>query len=316
MAITRYLKIGEESEFGTEASAYDETLDPETADMESEDDDKLIYEGMSGLDRLAKVGTYSTSGSITVPHDDKIAGWFWKWALGGYDAPVETEAPYTHSFYPQKGALMTSFSAKVGKDIMEHVFLGNIIDSIELEMDSEWALMTVNTVGAKDEEGVLDDAVEFTEGDVFTAPMASLTKGETDVSAKVHSLSLSVETGANVTDSAGFGSRYPRRGYQGSLVVNMELTLGFYDKEELEIFWGGASGPAENKVQEVDYTLSLGENVDFIFPRMIYTSANQPADGRDYIEQTVNARALYDPSSQEGPILVSITNEKDTYVKS
>src|SRR5690625_3873702 len=121
MAITRYLKIGEESEYAVEATEYAETLDPESASIDPEGDDKLIYEGMGGLDRTAGLGVYSTAGDITIPLDDLATGWFWKWALGGYevtgtdDGEGTISAPYTHIFTPKLGGLMDSFSAKIGK---------------------------------------------------------------------------------------------------------------------------------------------------------------------------------------------------------
>ncbi|UOQ43352.1 phage tail tube protein [Halobacillus salinarum] len=312
MAITRYLQIGEEANYGEEASTYAETLDPETVDIDSEDDDKLIYEGMSGLDRLAQVGVYSTSGSITLPVDDLASGWFWKWALGGYNVTGDGSTPYTHEFTPKRGSTMTSFSAKVGKDIFAHIFLGNVIESIELEVENEWALMTVNTLGAKDKHGTLEEQT-FTEGNVFTAPMVTLDRDGSDVSPDVSSLSLSVETGANVEDSQGVGSRFPTKAFMGSMVVNLDLTLDFENTDQLTQFWGGDTEPSTDTISEFGYTLHIGENYDISFPRMIYTSSNQGVEGRDAIQQELTARALFDPTNQEGPILVSLTNDKAEY---
>ncbi|MED4126309.1 phage tail tube protein [Halalkalibacterium halodurans] len=317
--IRRYLKIGEESQYGEEASEYPETLDPESASLEPEADDKMIYEGMSGIDRLAKLGVYSTSGSITLPLDDKATGWFWKWALGGYevtgtdDGEGNVSAPYTHVFSPSREPLMKSFTARIGKDIMEHVFLGNVIESIELECDSEWALMTINTVGAKDKRSSLVDSVDFTEGNVFTAPMASLEKNGIDISPSVGALSLSLETGADIESSQGFGSRFPTKAFTGSMVVTVELTLGFDSADELIAFWGGSDGPSTENIEEFEYIIHFGSDLDFIFPRLVYTAASQPAEGRDGIEQTVTARALYHQGTKTGPILVSLTNDKESY---
>lgn len=319
MAITRYLKIGEELEYGVEASEYPETLDPESASIDPVGDDKLIYEGMGGLDRKVGLGVYSTAGDITIPLDDKATGWFWKWALGGYevtgtdDGEGNTTAPYTHIFSPATTPLMHSFSAKIGKDIFEHVFLGNVVSSISLEVDSEWALMTVSTVGAKDKKSTLDENIEYTEGTYFTAPMASLRKNNVDISASINSLSLSIETGANIEDSAGFGSRFPTKAFRGALVVNLEAELGFDSVEELLSFWGDNEGPSTSNIEEFGYTLSFGDNLDFIFPRLVYTASGQPAEGRDNITQSVTARALYDDVTKEGPIIVSITNDKPSY---
>lgn len=319
LAITRYLMIGEESEYAVEATEYAETLDPESASIDPAGDDKLIYEGMGGLDRRAGLGVYSTSGDITMPLDDLATGWFWKWALGNYevtgtdDGEGNITAPYTHIFSPATTPLMHSFSAKIGKDIFEHVFLGNVVSSISLEVDSEWALMTVSTVGAKDKKSTLEQNIEYTEGTYFTAPMASLRKNNVDISASINSLSLSIETGANIEDSAGFGSRFPTKAFRGALVVNLEAELGFDSVEELIAFWGDNEGPSTTNIDEFSYTLSFGDNLDLIFPRLVYTASGQPAEGRENITQSVTARALYDDVNKEGPIIVSLTNNKESY---
>lgn len=313
MAITRYLMIGEEQEYGVEAQNYTETLDPESASIDPAGDDKLIYEGIGGLDRTVGLGIYTTSGEISVPLDDVATGWFWKWALGGYEVSGDAENGYTHIFTPKPGGLMPSFSAKIGKDIFEHVFLGNVIESIELEVDSEWALMTISTIGAKDKKSTLQDRVEYTEGKMFTAAMASLTKNGEDKNASINSLSLSIETGANIEDSAGFGSRFPTKAFRGPMVVELELELGFDSVEELIDFWGDEEGPSTSKVNEFGYTLSFGNNLDFIFPRLIYTASGQPIEGRDKISHTLTARALYDDKTGEGPLIISLTNNKPSY---
>ncbi|WP_373896383.1 hypothetical protein [Virgibacillus sp. CBA3643] len=313
MAITRYLKIGEESEYAVEATSYPDALDPETVDLDSEDDDKLIYEGISGLDRVAGLGVYSTAGSITVPLDDKIAPWFWKWTLGGYEVTGDSTTSFTHIFSPVTGGTLTSFSAKVGKDIMEHIFLGNVIESLELEVESEWALMTVNTLGAKDKKGTLSDQVDFNEGNIFTAPMVSLSKDGSDISPQIRSMTFSLETGADIESSQGFGSRFPTQAFSGSMVASAELTLSFENVDQLITFWGDQDAPSEDTIQETSYTINFGDSFDISMPRVVYTASNQPVEGRDSVEQTVTARALYDDTNKEGPVVVSVTNDKDSY---
>lgn len=314
MAIVRYLQIGEEDEYAEEATKYDETLDPESASIDPSGEDKLIFEGMGGLDRVAGLGVYSTEGEIEIPVDDLATGWFFKWALGGYEVEGdEDESSYTHTFFPQLGGLMKSFSAKIGKDIFEHVFLGNVIESIEIEVEDEWALMSVSILGAKDKKSTLEAEVEYTEGMLFTAPMASLSKDDVDISPSINSLSLSIETGANIEDSQGFGSRFPTKAFRGPMLVEIELELGFDDEKELLTFWGDNDGPSEQDIEEVEYTINFGDTVDFIFPRLVYTGSEQPAEGRDNITQNLTARAMYDDDLKEGPIIVTMTNDKETY---
>lgn len=304
MAITRYLKIAEEKEFGEKASKDDRfTLDPESAEIDPEDDDKLIWEGMSGLDWLAAVGPYSTSGDIVLPFDKNVAPWFFKWALGGYEKDGKT-----HKFFPDRKPTLTSFTAWIGKDITEQIFLGNAVEEIELEVEDEWAEMTVSTVGQKDEKGELDDKIKYDVTDAFTAPMVTVERGDdNDMTADVDSLTLTISTNAEVEDAIGPGSRFPQKAYNGELEVTLEMELGFTKTDELERFWGGSDGPSKDTIEDFPITLHLGEDVDVQLPRAIYTQAEQPAEGRDTIVQTLTAQGLVDPDEDnEGPIIVSV----------
>ncbi|MDZ5782109.1 phage tail tube protein [Marinococcus luteus] len=315
MSITRYVKVGEEETFAEETAVSTETIDPESAEIDPVEEDKMVYPGMSGLDRIVATGVYSTEGSFTLPMDSDVAPLFFKWALGGYEVEGDTDS-YTHTFYPSTTPLMDSFTMKVGKDIMEHVFLGNAITNLELAIENEWASLTVETVGAKDKRSDLDEDSEFTEGDVFAAHQVTIDREDTDISPDIDAMTLTVETGANVEDAQGPGSRYPQRSYRGSMVVNLEMTIGFVDESDLQRFWGGNDGPADNEVEESKYVLHIGEDIALTFPRMIYMSSTQPVEGRDHIVQTITARALVDQSEgteAQGPMIMDVTNSKESY---
>lgn len=303
MAITRYLKIAEEKEFAKKASEDDRfTLDPESAEIDPEDDDKLIYEGMSGLDRLVEPGPYSTDGDIETVFDKEITPWFFKWALGGYEKDGDT-----HKFYPDRKPTMTSFTAWIGKDIMEHVFLGNVIEELELEVEDEWAELTVSVLGAKDEKDDLDEDIKYDEGSVFASHAVEVERGDNDMTADVDSLTLTIETGAEVEDAIGPGSRFPQKAYTGEMKVELEMELGFTHKDELVKYWGDKDGPSKNEVEDFDLTIHIGDDIDIIIPRAVYTQAEQPAEGRDHITQTVVARGLVDPDEDnEGPVVVTV----------
>lgn len=310
--ITKYLRYGEETDFGQETSDYAETVDPTTASLDPAGDDKLILEGIGGLDRVAGLGVYSTAGDIGIPLDDQATGWFWKWALGGYEASGDAGA-YTHTFTPQLGGLMTPFSCAVGKDQFEHVFTGNVISEISLEADAEWAALSVSVMGSKDLRATLVEEVDYTEGHMFTAPEGRLVSGQSDRSADVNSVSLSISTGADVTTSAGFGSRFPTKATRGSMEVSMELSLAFDSMDELERFWGETQGPSTDNIEEESYTLSFGDSIDIVIPRTVATSVGQPADGRGTISQSVTLRGLYSETTRSGPVEVHLTNDRESY---
>lgn len=310
--ITKYLRFGEESSFGSETDKYAETVDPTTASLDPAGDDKLILEGIGGLDRTVGLGVYSTAGDIGIPLDDKSTGWFWKWALGGYEVEGDEDS-YTHTFSPQLGGLMTPFSCAIGKDQFEHVFTGNVISEISLEADSEWADMTVSVIGSQDLKASLVEEVDYTEGTMYTAPDGRLVSGETDLSADVNSVTLSISTGANVEDSAGFGSRFPTKATRESMEVTLDLELAFDSLDELERYWGGSSGPSTDNIEEEQYTLSFGDAIDIVIPRAVATSVGQPADGRGTITQSVTLRGLYSESERTGPVEVHLTNSRESY---
>lgn len=315
MAITRYLRVAEESAFAEEAASADaRVLDPLSADLTPESEDKLIYQGMSGLDRVAATGPYSTSGDISFAFDDVVTPWFFKWALGGYSVSSGTTGPYTHTFSPVRDPLMDTFTAWIGKDITEHAFLGTAVSEISLEVDNEWAAMSVSCVGAKDTKGPLQESIAYDEGTLFPAHNVSVDRDATNMCSKIDSMTLSLTTNANVEDAQGPCSRFPKRVYRGALQVSLELALAFTDTAELERFWGSATGPAEDQVDDFGLTLHVGDNIDLVLPRAVYTASSAPASGREHLTQTVTARGLVDPANNmEGPIVVSVTNDVASY---
>ncbi|WP_096190144.1 phage tail tube protein [Evansella halocellulosilytica] len=309
MGITRYLGIAEEQDYGVKVEAR-EFIDPESAELDPEGEDKLIYEGMSGIDRVAAPGPYSIGGELTVPLDHKVSPWFFKWALGSVETSGD-EAPYTHTIKPAQDPLMKSFTARIGKDIMEHVFHGCVATSLNIEAENEWVQMTVGVAGAKDSKDSLDQPVTFTEGNIFAAHQVEMELNSTNETAKVESFSLNIETGADVESAIGPGSRFPKRGYRGGLVVDLELSLGFENLDELERFWGSSDGPSQS-LEDFGATIYIGSDIEITLPKLVYTGMTQPVGGRERIEQTATARALVNGDG-DGPVMIKVTNDIESY---
>lgn len=309
MPIYRYVGIGEEQEFGVAAPPV-EYMDPESAEIDPSGDQAIIYEGASGLDRIAKPGAYFSEGSLTTPVDLVAFPWFFKWALGGYSK--QGEGPYTHTFFPQQSPLMKSFTARVGKDIFEHVFTGMVVSTLELALEDQLLLGTVEMLGGRDEKGTLADPVNFTQGDVYAFHEVNATVDGVDESATLETFTLTIETGADNEAGRTIGSRFPRRAYRGALVVEAEMTLGFFSTAQLEKFWGAPTGPTTGNLQEFPMTINVGPNIDIVIPRGIYTAMEQPVAGRERIEQTATLRGLV-AADGTGPIQISVTNSKESY---
>lgn len=310
MSIARYFAFGEETTFGTAVPAV-EYVDPESAELDPSGDQASIYEGISRLDRIVAAGPYTSEGSVVMPFDLVAFPWFLKWTLGGYEV-TGSDPSHTHRFYPSQSALMQSFTARVGKDVFEHVFTGCVVSKLEINLDNGFLLGHVQVKGGRDEKGTLQSNPTLTQGEIYSPDKVTVTIDGNDESVYVESFSITIETGANNEAGLTVGSRFPRRAYRGALTVEVELSLSFFSTTQLERFWGATDGPIEGALSEHNMTIHVGNNIDILIPRFVYTGMTQPLGGRDRIEQTATLRALV-ANDGTGPIEFSITNNKASY---
>lgn len=310
LGITRYFSFAEETIFGTFVPAV-ETIDPESAELDPSGDQALIYEGVSRLDRTVAPAPYRSEGSFSTPFDLTAFPWFLKWALGGYTV-TGTYSTFTHHFFPEQSALMKSFTARVGKDVFEHLFSGCVVGSLSLELDDGFFTGSVDIMGGADQKGTLQASPTFTQGEIYAPHQVTAEIDGVDESANIESFSISIDTGADNEAGLTIGSRFPSRAYRGALAVKIEMGLSFFSTTQLERFWGTATGPSINKLTEIETTIYVGENIDILIPRAVYTAMSQPLSGRDRIEQSATIRALVKDDGT-GPIEFSITNDKESY---
>jgi hypothetical protein len=310
LGITRYFSYGEETTFGTSALAT-ETIDPESAELDPSGDQALIFEGVSRLDRTVAPAPYRSEGSLTTPFDLTAFPWFLKWALGGYTV-TGTDPTFTHHFFPEQSALMKSFTARVGKDVLEHIFTGCVVSSLSLELDDGFLTGSVDIVGGADQKGTLQASPMFTQGEIYAPHQVTANINGVDESANIESFSINIDTGADNEAGLTIGSRFPRRAFRGAFAVEVEMGLSFFSTAQLEKFWGTTTGPSTSKLTEIETTIHVGDNIDILIPRAVYTAMSQPLSGRDRIEQTANIRALV-KADGTGPIEFSITNNKASY---
>jgi hypothetical protein len=313
MAFQRYLGIGKETVFGTEATAITmKYIDAESAEIEASGDSIIIYEGMSGLDSSMAAGRYGLEGSVAFPVDETSIGIFARGVLGGY-AKTGTAPMISHSFVPDRSK-MDTYTMAVGKDQMEQIYMGVAFSGMTLELEDGLLTASVDLVGQKDKKGTgtpskaLSDLVK---GAIFAAKDVNVTIGGTDESGKIQSMSVTIENGTE--PFFGFGSRFPSKHIKGAFLVEAEFTMAFEDTAQLERFWGGATGPTNTTPAAFAVNIAVGANLDIILPRAIYTAVSQPAAGRDRIEQTVSVRGLVDAVSGTGPIEIVLVNAETTY---
>jgi hypothetical protein len=207
---------------------------------------------------------------------------------------------------------MKSFSARVGKDVFEHLFTGCVVSTLSLELDDGFFTGSVDIVGGADQKGTLQAIPTFTQGEIYALHQVTAEINGVDESANIESFSISIETGADNEAGLTIGSRFPRRAYRGAFAVEIEVGLSFFSTAQLERFWGTATGPSTSKLTEIETTIHVGDNIDILIPRAVYTAMSQPLSGRDRIEQTATIRALV-KADGTGPIEFSVTNSKASY---
>lgn len=232
-----------------------------------------------------------------------------RFAHAGGEAVTEVTAPYTHTFTDSGQATLHPFTTRIGKDLFEHVFAGCVLGEVEITVEDSFVTASLNVLASRDSKGALPASVTYSEGNVFASHHVTAQINAVDESARVEQLKLTAGNGASL--GRGVGSRHPNRGYRGAVAVEGELTLAFTDLQELERFWGDAGGPAAT-ISEFPITINIGDNIDLVLPRVVYTKSGQPKEGPDRIMQTVGFTGLEEISG-EGALQVVLVTDQPRY---
>jgi hypothetical protein len=122
----RYIGVAEEATYGTKIAtdALFTYLDGESVSLDAPSDQAILFQGISRISPShACPGAYIPEGDLVMPLDANVLGFFIKWALGNYTKIEQTSAGYDvykHTFKPDH--TLDSFTARIGRDVMEHVF--------------------------------------------------------------------------------------------------------------------------------------------------------------------------------------------------
>lgn len=261
-----------------------------------------------GTGATAEVGTIDTVGASDVTLEKGV-----KFAHSSGEAIDSVTGNVTHVFSVKRSPTIEhSFTARVGKDSFEHAFAGCVLSSLQVAVERDFAMMTLGILGAKDsKETLAASPIGWTDGAVFAPHEVTADVAGSDASAIVETLTLNLQSNANVEDGVTIGSRFPRRAYWGSFMADLSMTLAFADDAELQRYWGGATGPADT-LTEFAVDLHFGANMDIALPRGIYMTAAQPVGGRDRVTQDVTFRALYDTGTDE-VVQATVVNARDRY---
>ncbi len=320
LRILRYLGLAEEDDFNpVSPPAAVFHMDIASASLDAPTDTELLYAGGLGRgQRIRRPGFYAPAGNIVYAADVATIGWLLKWALGGY--AFTGGDPNRHEIYGVNDTLLPSFTARLGKDIFEHVFAGCVVNSLEIAID-EWCMVTVDVQAATDSQTTIKAvaALDLPAGHQLAWHDAEMTIAAENESAIIKRLTLTI--GNNISADAGrnLASRHPARILAGERDITFGMDLFFADTEELERFWGDSSGPDEDGASQfasvITITAEDDHEIEISLPNAFYTQAAQQPSGRAELVQAVEARAMIDDISLEAggtvesEILVSILND-------
>lgn len=316
--ILRYAGFAADDALPTTPAPADWHVDIASATLDSPSDAHLEYEGGFGRGRrVHRPGFYAPSGNVVYATDVKTILSVLRWTLGGY--AFTADSPHNlHELWGDEDRELPTFTTRLGKDLFEHVFVGCVVNSLQLEVSDAFAQITLDLVSAKDYKATLLglSALLLPEEYPLSFPDVQFFVGGVERSAATRNLSLTIANNASAEQGRGVGSRYPNRIPGESRAVDMSLGLRFEDTTDLERFWGSATGVSDGGSDETDLRIlmSAGDDgtVDIELPRALYTDVGIQGSGRSEIEQSISVQAFTGPVTlEDGTTEV----ETDLYVR-
>lgn len=323
----RYAGLAEESTLAPdplpEAAQH---LDIASASLDSPSEPRMIYDGGMGRSRRTpRPGFYSPSGDLAYAVDVQSIHRILKWTLGSYlftaDAPeVDTNR---HEAYGGEEILLPSFTARVGKDLFEHVFAGCVVDQLQLEVSNEFVVATATIQAVRDSKATLKQVTELTLPEAYPLSFVdtNVSLGGSDASAKVRSATITIQNNLQADLGRRMGSRFPREIPAAARNIDVQLNVVFDSTDHLETFWGEADEPAESGagMTSATVTLDAGEDgqVELDMPSIQYAAVDLQPQGRAEIEQQITANAfadeitLEDDSTVNAELVARIDNDQD-----
>lgn len=327
----RYARFGVESTYHTVAAA---ALDIESISngLDSPDNPEVVID--SGMGRAPKTkvpGFYSSSGPIEYHPDIESIGWFWRWFLTGYQFTTGGGAPTpnTHEIYGTSSKTLKSITVREGKDNWEQIFLGCMLNTLDLKVDTsaQVATCTLGWIGGKDYPGSIQSAGALTLPSDIPLGFAEATVwiDEEDNSALMKSLTLSANNNIDAKSAQRFGSMFPQGGFiPGQTLITFNAQLVFEDKFHKNLFWGSETGAATTGSALTPITFRLTDPdatryLNMCAPSCHIQSVKTTTRGSETLVQDIVGRAfiaedvtLADASMVDTEFLVTLLNNTAT----
>jgi hypothetical protein len=293
--IFRYFAIGAEETYGTAVAA---TLarDVESASLDSPGAGALLVpdRGLSRARRQVRAGFYAPAGDVSLPADFEIMKALFGYALGTVveDAPEFVVTGTDETVLP-------SFTARIGRDLSEHVFAGCAVNTLTMEASDSFIKLTAGIKAQKDSLSTLKDLEALLALGLDAEPLTAFHELTCDAgyeSARVRSLVLKIENGIDETRGRGVGSRFPYRLRVGARTVSVDLVLDFDSLDQFYGFWGNEQGPSADSPTEFAFTFTVtdrdGNEALFTLPRAYVAEGKHATAGRAPMDEAVTLNAL------------------------
>ena len=223
-------------------------------------------------------------------------------------------SPFTHMFRPALERTLPSFTARVGKDVFEHVFARVTIDRLSFNVERGFLTCTLSVQAQKDVTGLLNTSAKTFPRNIYTFRHATTLIASIDRSSVVEGFNLEIANNVDAEAGVRFGSRFPFEFPVQGVDVSGSLALAFNDMEEYSRFWGLAGGPDEDGANafKLEQQFRSGNDwLKFVLGSVYWAQISTPVSGRGRITQEVQFKAIED--SIWDTIHVEAVNSKDRY---
>ena len=289
---TRYVGLKLENTFGSEDIATEGIIYSEFSESSLDVANDTALEYKKGLGR----GTRQIDQVVYVPQGDvtsAVTASLFPYIAYGIGGKYEY-ADGKHYFWNTDGRIAPSYQVHVGKDILEHVFVGATISSLAISCDKEYAEATASMVCKKDlVNGEAKGEAYIAENclNEVAIPFSQVTikiDGEDYTTDRVlNSLSLSIENNASAVDGVGLGDIYTKQIQLGEANATVDFENLFTDDTFLTMFKAGGTHSLE-----VKFTDKNDNYISIAYPALYLTKSEQVASGRDIMKQPLSFKAM------------------------
>ncbi len=303
--ILRYIGIGIEGTFGTEATPAIH-VDPGSISLDTPNNAEIsVVGGMGRMVARKRAGYYCPQGNFEYATDLNTIGYLFRGILDGYVFTTGggggTPNRNLHEFYGGNSPDLKSFTIEAGKDVFEHVFMGCCFNTLGLSVDSGLVMANLGIVAQKDKSDTLKavSALTLTEDYPLAFYEVSASVNSSDVSAKITSCNLNFNNNISTDRGRHLGSRYPTCFKANARDITATIQMEFEAETYLDLFWGSDGAPDATGADLFPLLLTFNAgatvgDMTISMPNCYLESITTQPSGRDSLIQTLNVRAMLD----------------------